>query len=68
MDPIDIKLNVSGKLPGEELLVAIFNFISKNRETMSQENRDRWDALQYSQAKAWNNVWVRNFGWPGDVI
>jgi hypothetical protein len=45
----DIKLDLSAKLPGEGLLIAIITAITQisttNREKMSQPNIDRYDAV-----------------------
>ena len=48
---------LSIKLPGESIGVALINFFNTHRETMSQENRDRLDALFISQLVDLNAVW-----------
>lgn len=67
MDPVNINFTAGGKLPGEDLLVSILTFVTKNRETMSQENRDKYDAIQVAMLKGWHNWWVTN-GWPGEKV
>lgn len=51
---MDLKITA---LPGEALLVAIFEFASKSRETMSQANRDRYDAVQITMLEDWVKFW-----------
>jgi len=63
----EIKLTASGQLPGEALIVALLNHAATTRQTMSQENRDRWDHLQYVMLKGWHNFWI-SLGWPGEKI
>lgn len=59
-------LKISGQLPGEGAVVAITNAIASGRANMSQENRDRWDALQIKIAedtyRLWRSIWERA-GW-----
>lgn len=59
-------LKISGQLPGEGAVVAITNAIASGRASMSQENRDRWDALQIKIAedtyRLWRSIWERA-GW-----
>lgn len=59
-------LKISGQLPGEGAVIAITNAIQAGRATMSQENRDRWDALQIKIAedtyRLWRSIWERA-GW-----
>ena len=64
-DPI--KLEIAGKLPGEEIVVEIIRFMATERATMSQENRDKWDALNYAMLKGWHNWWI-SMGWPGEKV
>lgn len=45
-------------LPGENLLVAIFNYATKVRETMSPENRDKFDSLNIKMLEDWRRLWV----------
>ena len=44
-------------LPGEALAVAIIEGITENRRTMSQENRDRFDALTIKSLEEGNKFW-----------
>ncbi len=66
-DTPGFKLEVGGTVPGEALIVALLNMLAKNRESMSQENRDKWDNAAYQAYKAWNNQWVA-WGWPGEKL
>jgi len=43
--------------PGENLAVAILEYASKCRETMSQANRDRLDALNIQAIEDWQAFW-----------
>jgi len=65
-ETIDFK--VSGQLPGEALVVAMLNYATTARETMSQANRDNWDNIGYIMLKNWHNYWVGNLNWPGEKI
>jgi hypothetical protein len=58
-DPLDIKLNVSGNIPGEQLVVAIFNYAAVARQTMSQENRDAYDKQMLEAWRRWNDFWIK---------
>ncbi len=60
-------LNIKGELPGEGLVTAVLEYITVSRETMSQDNRDKWDAIGYMLFKGWHNWWVDQ-GWPGEKI
>ena len=62
----DLKLNLSAGLPGEQLATAIFNYLSKIRESSSKENIDTADRYFLSLLKSWNNFWVEKVGWPGE--
>lgn len=57
------ELKISGQLPGEGIAIAITNTVATYRETMSQENRDKWDALQIRMAEdiygGWRNLWKK---------
>ena len=65
--PEEFKFTAGAQLPGEALVVAILTFMSKHRETMSQENRDVWDKVQISQLRGWTNYWI-SLGWPGEKV
>ena len=41
----DLKIQAGITLPFESVIVAILNYATTNRETMTQPNRDRWDDL-----------------------
>lgn len=58
-DPIDLKLNiaVTGKLPGEDLLSELLKHDIAVRESMSKENRDRWDNLWLTTVEDLQHVW-----------
>ncbi len=58
-EPIDIKLNVSGNIPGEQLIIAILNYAAVARQTMSQENRDAYDKNMLDMWRRWNNFWIK---------
>lgn len=51
----DIKL--SATFPGELLAVAIIEYARSCRDTMSQENRDRLDAVNIRAIERWANFW-----------
>jgi len=53
---MDLKLTA---MPGEALVTAIFQFATASRETMSQSNRDRLDAIQISMLEDWVKFWKR---------
>lgn len=63
-----IDLNVGATFPGEPIVTAFLNYATKYRETMSQDNRDRWDHYLYVQAKGFNNFMVGTVKWPGEII
>ena len=58
---MDVKLTA---MPGESLVTAIFQFATASRETMSQTNRDRLDAIQISMLEDWVKFWRKLT--PGD--
>ena len=49
-------------LPGETVVAAALNFAAVNRSTMSQANRDAWDALGLRIAtdaySVWRKLWT----------
>lgn len=49
---MDLKITNTA-IPGEALIIAIFEYAKVCRETMSEENRNRWDALNASIAEDW---------------
>ena len=51
---MDLKITA---LPGEALVVAILNAVTVNRETMSQENRDKFDALFLASMERGDKFW-----------
>lgn len=60
--PETIKLTgieLGGPLPGELLLVAIFEYAKEVRSTMSQENRDRFDSINAAVLEDWRRIWQR---------
>ena len=61
------QLNASGQAPGEGLIIAILNYAQAHRETMSQENRDKYDKITNAMLKGWHNWWV-SIGWPGEKV
>jgi len=63
----DLKLDIGGTLPGEQLLVKLLEAYESSRANMSQENRDGWDKLILAQAKGWHNWWI-GMGWPGEKV
>lgn len=58
-DPIDLKLNiaVTGKLPGEDLLIEIFKHDVEVRKSMSPENLARWDNIWLTTVEDLQHVW-----------
>ena len=64
--PIDLRLVVSGQLPGEALIVALLDHDSRVRATMSAENLARWDNLWLTAIEdvqhAWRGLW-KSAGW-----
>lgn len=59
--PEDIKLNISGSLPGEAIVVAIFNYAMKVRETQTPEVRAAWDKRLLELYDRWDAFW-KNLG------
>ena len=53
--PPDIKLGLT--IPGEALAVAIIEAVTENRRTMSQENRDKFDAMFIKSIEDGNKFW-----------
>jgi hypothetical protein len=43
--------------PGELVIVAILEYATKCRETMSAENRDKLDALNIKAIEKWQGFW-----------
>ena len=43
--------------PGEAIIVAILEYATKCRETMSAENRDKLDALNILAIEKWQAFW-----------
>lgn len=58
----DLKLNISGTLPGEAVLTALISFLTVSRETMDPEVRKRFDLVLAQQTedlqKLWRGLWV----------
>ncbi len=50
-------INVGVQLPGEAVAVALFGYLRACRETMSQQNRDAWDALSIEAYRDWTAMW-----------
>lgn len=63
----ELKLEVGGKLPGEDLMKTIFEWDMKYRDTMSQENRNEQDRIKLAMLRGWHNAWVA-MGWPGEKV
>jgi len=57
--PTEVKLDLNAKLPGTEVLVAIFEYATVVRATMSQENRDRQDALNMAVLEDFRKFWLK---------
>jgi len=51
----DLKIGIS--FPGESIVVAILNYATVCRETMSQANRDRLDAVNIQAIEDWQGFW-----------
>ena len=54
----EIKLNITGTLPGEALVVSIFDYAKATRTTQSQETRDAWDKRLLTLYDRWDAFWV----------
>lgn len=59
MSATKIEFEIKGSLPGEPLLVAFLEYLIRNRETMSQENRDEWDRRFLQMHDDFRDFWVR---------
>ena len=57
-----LNIKIGGTLPGEQVLAAYFYYAAAVRETMSQANRDRQDALANEISEdvyyVWREIWV----------
>jgi hypothetical protein len=53
----DVKL--SATFPGEGVAIALLEYATKCRETMSQENRDRFDGVMIRSMERWNSFWEK---------
>lgn len=51
----ELKIGVS--FPGESIGVALIAYMQSCRETASQENRDKFDALTIQFFQDWQNFW-----------
>ena len=60
-------INITTQLPGESIITKALEFILRIRDGMSEENRNKWDAIGLNLLKHWNNWWVSK-GWPGEPI
>jgi hypothetical protein len=56
--PKTISVEFKGTLPGEAVIVALLNYYTTVRETMSQENRDEWDKRILKIYDDWRQFWV----------
>lgn len=54
-------LNIGATLPGEALVVAIIEAVTENRRTMSQANRDRFDAMVIKSMEDGSAFWSSIF-------
>jgi len=54
-----IEFEIKGSLPGEAILVAFLEYLTRYRETMSQENRDAWDKRLLQMHDEFRDFWVR---------
>ena len=54
---------IGASFPGEQVVVAILRYAEVARQTMSQENRDGWDALNLKVSRdayaVWRDIWVK---------
>ena len=64
-DPVKFELGMT--LPGEALLIKMFDSYDKARGNMKEDTRDGWDRLLLAQARGWHNGWV-SIGWPGERV
>lgn len=53
----ELKITAAGTLPGEQALVALFQYLGMARETMSQANRDAWDTRGLEAYDRWIDFW-----------
>lgn len=53
--------------PWQKVFEELFKWWVVNRETMSQENRNRWDNLLLVMSEGWHNWWIDQ-GWPGKKV
>lgn len=63
----DFKLEIGAELPAQGLVEKLTELIIKDRETMSQANRDEFDRIRIAMLKGWHNWWVM-MGWPGEKV
>jgi hypothetical protein len=58
----DIKLSITGSLPGEQAFVAGINYATAARTTMDPAILKRWDSIFIQQAEdlqsLWRGMWV----------
>ena len=57
--PEDMRITLSAGFPGEALVVAILNYATEVRKTMSQANIDRLDAVNLRFLEAVVSVWPK---------
>lgn len=57
-----LSLNISGSLPGEQLISKILDLYMETRKEMSPELRAKWDAVLVQQIEdaqsIWRKIWV----------
>lgn len=66
-DPIGLKLDIGGTLPGEALLIKILDVYEKRMANMDEETRKGLDRLYLAMLKGWHNQWIA-WGWPGEKV
>ncbi len=54
-----VEFNLNSVVPGEALLVAIFNYATAVRETMTPENRARFDNINLTMIEDWTKFWKK---------
>ena len=53
-----LKVEFSGKLPGEELAIRVLDFVQTCRESMDPAVRGEWDKIALEDYKQWRAFWA----------
>ncbi len=62
-----IKFDINAPLPGQGIAEKLIKAGIKDRETMSQPNRDEFDRVRLAMLRGWHNFWI-SIGWPGEKV